>query len=103
MKYKSDLDQLFELARRAPVAAPPAIRPGFASRVARAYSSGVSGANSDNLADSLLPAFRWAVLAFAALTILVAAVNAPGVSIARFTHDAAYESHLLDIVLVREK
>ena len=100
-KTTESLDHLIELANRALAAEPPPLRPGFASRVAR--TSLEARRRSAGAAEAFEPAFRWAIVAFAALTIVVAAVNAPSVAIASFDHDAAYESHLLDLVSLRNE
>jgi hypothetical protein len=94
------LDNLIALARRAPESVAPSIRPGFAMRVARAR---MDAGDSAALQGVDLPGFRWAILAFAAVTILVAAVNAPSVVIEKFTYGAAYESHVLKRVLLRDE
>lgn len=98
MSKHEQLDHLLEMARQAPEVDAPAIRPGFAARVAKESV----GRSSMSAEESVQSAFRWAVVVFAVVTILVAAVNAPSLAVARFTHDAAYESHLLDIVLLRK-
>jgi hypothetical protein len=94
------LDELIALARRAPEVEPPFIRPGFAMRVAR---SCIAPVHTAALRDAELPGFRWAILAFAIFTILVAAVNAPLMVIDNFTYGAAFESHVLKRVLLRDE
>ncbi|MCB1098870.1 MAG: hypothetical protein KDN22_25075 [Verrucomicrobiae bacterium] len=94
------LNELIALARRAPEAEPPSIRPGFAMRVAR---SCIASGHSAAPLDAALPGFRWAILAFAVFTILVAAVNAPSVVIDKFTYGAAFESHVLKHVLLHDE
>ena len=99
-KTKEPLTHLFELSRRAPALDPPALRPGFAARVARASAEAAHSGGGDKAFE---PLFRWAIVAFTLLTILVAAVNAPSAAMANFTHAAAYESHVLDLVLLRNE
>ena len=97
---RQKLDKLIALTRRALESVPPSIRPGFAMRVARArMDADDSGARQ----GPDLQGFRWAILAFAAVTILVAAVNAPSVVIEKFSYGAAYESHVLKRVLLRDE
>ncbi|MDA0813684.1 MAG: hypothetical protein O3C21_15000 [Verrucomicrobia bacterium] len=97
---RQKLDKLIGLARRASESVPPSIRPGFAVRVARARMDAEDSAARQGVD---LHGFRWAILAFAAVTILVAAVNAPSVTIKKFSYGAAYESHVLKRVLLRDQ
>lgn len=90
------IDQLLNLARQAPAAVLPGIRPGYASRVARIAFEQGKGSRTD---EAFAAAFRWAILSCAAVTVIIAALNAPTVVSNQFAPDVAFESHISEWVL----
>ena len=94
------LERLMQLARQAPTTVPSAIRPGFASRVALLAGEGEAKARKD---DVFACALRWAILGCATVTLIIAALNAPSVVGSRFAPESAFEAHVSNLVLLKNR
>jgi hypothetical protein len=94
------LDQLVALSRRSPTTEPPAMRPGFASRVSRIALG--SSAPPEQEYDHLLSACKVALLACVAVTLLMIAINGPSVILSAWAPEAVFESRVSERVLLGE-
>ena len=97
---RDPLEDLFDLARRAPGEPTPVPGPGFSASVARHVTQG-SGAGS-TLTDSQSIGVGWLIGVFSAVTLMVAILCGPSLARPDFTQDETLRSHVLDLVLVRD-